>query len=91
MLVFFFLQKDLGPALILAFLFLTLYCVARGKPWMALVGTALLAIAFAGGLQARLPGDGERPAQHVAVALGQLPSAAATTWRRGSGRWPAAR
>ncbi len=46
-LVFFFLQKDLGPALILAFLFLTLYCVARGKPWMALVGTALLTIAFA--------------------------------------------
>jgi cell division protein FtsW (lipid II flippase) len=46
-LVFFFLQKDLGPALILAFLFLTLYCVARGKPWMALVGTALLVAAFA--------------------------------------------
>ncbi len=47
-LVFFFLQKDLGPALILGFLFLTLYCVARGKPWMALLGTALLAAAFAG-------------------------------------------
>jgi cell division protein FtsW (lipid II flippase) len=47
-LVFFFLQKDLGPALILGFLFLTLYCVARGKPWMALLGTALLAVAFAG-------------------------------------------
>jgi cell division protein FtsW (lipid II flippase) len=46
-LVFFFLQKDLGPALILAFLFLTLYCIARGKPWMALVGTALLTVAFA--------------------------------------------
>ncbi len=46
-LVFFFLQRDLGPALILSFLFLTLYCVARGKPWMALVGTALLVTAFA--------------------------------------------
>jgi cell division protein FtsW (lipid II flippase) len=46
-LVFFFLQKDLGPALILSFLFLTLYCVARGKPWMALVGTLLLVAAFA--------------------------------------------
>jgi cell division protein FtsW (lipid II flippase) len=46
-LVFFFLQRDLGPALILSFLFLTLYCVARGKPWMALVGSALLVAAFA--------------------------------------------
>jgi cell division protein FtsI/penicillin-binding protein 2/cell division protein FtsW (lipid II flippase) len=46
-LVFFFLQRDLGPALILSFLFLTLYCVARGKPWMALVGIALLVAAFA--------------------------------------------
>ncbi|HEY0511635.1 MAG TPA: FtsW/RodA/SpoVE family cell cycle protein [Thermoanaerobaculia bacterium] len=46
-LVFFFLQRDLGPALILSFLFLTLYCVARGQPWMALVGTALVAAAFA--------------------------------------------
>jgi cell division protein FtsI/penicillin-binding protein 2/cell division protein FtsW (lipid II flippase) len=44
--LFFFLQKDLGPALILSFLFLTLYCVARGKPWMALAGTALVAAAF---------------------------------------------
>jgi cell division protein FtsW (lipid II flippase) len=54
-LVFFFLQKDLGPALILAFLFLTLYCVARGKPWMALVGTALLAVAFAGAYKIGYP------------------------------------
>ncbi|HSU83503.1 MAG TPA: FtsW/RodA/SpoVE family cell cycle protein, partial [Thermoanaerobaculia bacterium] len=46
-LTFFFLQRDLGPALILSFLFLTLYCVARGKPWMALAGTALLVAAFA--------------------------------------------
>ncbi|HEY4575388.1 MAG TPA: FtsW/RodA/SpoVE family cell cycle protein, partial [Thermoanaerobaculia bacterium] len=46
-LTFFFLQKDLGPALILSFLFLTLYCVARGKPWKALVGAALLVCAFA--------------------------------------------
>ena len=46
-LVFFFLQRDLGPALILSFLFLALYCVARGQPWMALVGTLMLAAAFA--------------------------------------------
>jgi cell division protein FtsW (lipid II flippase) len=46
-LVFFFLQKDLGPALILSFLFLILYCVARGRPWMAALGAALLVAAFA--------------------------------------------
>jgi cell division protein FtsW (lipid II flippase) len=46
-LLFFFLQRDLGPALILSFLFLTLYCVARGRPSMALLGTALVALAFA--------------------------------------------
>jgi cell division protein FtsW (lipid II flippase) len=45
-LCFFFLQRDLGPALILSFLFLVLYCVARGKPWMALAGTALVLLAF---------------------------------------------
>ena len=46
-LTFFFLQRDLGPALILSFLFLILYCVARGGPWMALAGTLLLVAAFA--------------------------------------------
>jgi cell division protein FtsW (lipid II flippase) len=46
-LTFFFLQRDLGPALILSFLFLILYCVARGGPWMALAGTLVLVAAFA--------------------------------------------
>lgn len=45
-LFFFFLQKDLGPALILSFLFLGLYAVARGRYAMAAVGTGLLALAF---------------------------------------------
>jgi cell division protein FtsW (lipid II flippase) len=48
-LFFFFLQKDLGPALVLAGLFLVLFSVARGRPGMALVGTAAVSLAcFAG-------------------------------------------
>jgi cell division protein FtsW (lipid II flippase) len=45
-LAFFFLQRDLGPALVLAILFLSLYCIARGQAWMALVGIAAIVIAF---------------------------------------------
>jgi cell division protein FtsW (lipid II flippase) len=45
-LFFFFLQRDLGPALVLSFLFLALYSVARGRPAAALAGTALVALAF---------------------------------------------
>jgi cell division protein FtsW (lipid II flippase) len=48
-LFFFFLQKDLGPALVLASLFLILFSVARGRPGMALVGAATVSLAcFAG-------------------------------------------
>ncbi|HEX6900703.1 MAG TPA: FtsW/RodA/SpoVE family cell cycle protein [Thermoanaerobaculia bacterium] len=54
-LVFFFLQKDLGPALILSFAFLVLYCVARGRPWMALAGTAAIVAAFAIGHKLGIP------------------------------------
>jgi cell division protein FtsW (lipid II flippase) len=45
-LVFFFLQKDLGPALILSFLFLLVYSVARGRAVMLAVGAALMVAAF---------------------------------------------
>jgi cell division protein FtsW (lipid II flippase)/cell division protein FtsI/penicillin-binding protein 2 len=54
-LAFFFLQRDLGPALILSLLFLILYCVARGRPWMAAAGMALIAAAFAVGYQLGIP------------------------------------
>ncbi len=54
-LIFFFLQRDLGPALILSFLFLILYCVARGQPWMALAGTAVIVAAFAIGYKLGIP------------------------------------
>ncbi len=46
-LFFFFLQKDLGPALVLASLFLILYSVARGRAGMALVGVVMVGVAFA--------------------------------------------
>jgi cell division protein FtsW (lipid II flippase) len=45
-LFFFFLQKDLGPALVLAGLFLILFSVARGRPGMALFGLVLVGLAF---------------------------------------------
>jgi cell division protein FtsI/penicillin-binding protein 2 len=48
-LVFFFLQKDLGPALILAFVFLALYGVARRRLTLVAFGLALLAAGFAVG------------------------------------------
>lgn len=54
-LFFFFLQRDLGPALILSFLFLLLYSVARGRVRMLLVGTALVVVAFAVGYRIGYP------------------------------------
>ena len=45
-LFFFFLQKDLGPALVLAGLFLILFSVARGRSGMAGVGVVLVGLAF---------------------------------------------
>jgi cell division protein FtsW (lipid II flippase) len=45
-LVFFFLQKDLGPALFLSCVFLAMYAVARGRIVVPLAGLALLAGGF---------------------------------------------
>jgi cell division protein FtsW (lipid II flippase) len=45
-LVFFFLQKDLGPALFLCCVFLAIYVVARGRVGMAVAGLALLVLGF---------------------------------------------
>jgi len=45
-LVFFFLQRDLGPALLLSLLFLSVYSVARGRVVALAVGVALLVAAF---------------------------------------------
>jgi cell division protein FtsW (lipid II flippase) len=54
-LLFFFLQKDLGPALILSFLFLVLYAVARGKAGMFALGASLVVLAFLVGYKIGYP------------------------------------
>ncbi len=41
-LVLFFVLKDMGPALVIGFLFLTLFAVARGRSGLALFGVVLL-------------------------------------------------
>ncbi len=48
-LAFFFLQKDMGPALIFACLFLALYGIARGSVAVPAVGLALVVCGFACG------------------------------------------
>ncbi|HXI29914.1 MAG TPA: FtsW/RodA/SpoVE family cell cycle protein, partial [Vicinamibacterales bacterium] len=48
-LVFFYLQKDLGPALFLCCVFLATYVVARGRVGMAIAGLALLILGFYAG------------------------------------------
>ena len=54
-LVFFFLQKDLGPALVLSFLFLILWAVVRGRGLMLAVGAGLVAAAFWVGYKLNFP------------------------------------
>jgi len=48
-LAFFFLQKDLGPALLIACLFLTMYAVARDRYLFALIGFLVILSGFASG------------------------------------------
>ena len=48
-LAFFFLQKDLGPALLIACLFLAMYAVARDRYLFATAGFALILAGFLGG------------------------------------------
>jgi cell division protein FtsI/penicillin-binding protein 2/cell division protein FtsW (lipid II flippase) len=54
-LAFFFLQKDMGPALVFACLFLTLYGVARGSAFVPLAGLTLLGAGFVGGYVLGVP------------------------------------
>ena len=48
-LLFFFLQKDLGPALFLSCVFLAMYASARGRVGMAIAGLAVLVAGFYAG------------------------------------------
>jgi cell division protein FtsW (lipid II flippase) len=50
-LALFFFQKDLGPALVIALVFLSLYVVARGSYVLAALGLALLVGGFYAGYQ----------------------------------------
>ncbi|MGA3095480.1 MAG: FtsW/RodA/SpoVE family cell cycle protein [Bryobacteraceae bacterium] len=54
-LTFFFLQKDMGPALVFACLFLALYGVARGSAFLPAAGLALLGAGFAAGYWLGVP------------------------------------
>jgi cell division protein FtsW (lipid II flippase) len=53
--VFFFLQKDLGPALVLASLFLALYAVARARAVAVLIAFGVLIASFWAGYQWNFP------------------------------------
>ncbi len=54
-LVFFFLQKDMGPALVFACLFLVLYGIARGSVFVPAVGLTLVACGFLFGYAIGVP------------------------------------
>lgn len=54
-LVFFFLQKDMGPALVFACLFLVLYGMARGSVFVPLLGILLVGGGFLFGYEIGVP------------------------------------
>jgi cell division protein FtsW (lipid II flippase) len=54
-LLFFFLQKDLGPALVFTCVFLILYSIARRSALLGVAGLLLLFAGFAGGYLLRFP------------------------------------
>jgi cell division protein FtsI/penicillin-binding protein 2/cell division protein FtsW (lipid II flippase) len=54
-LAMFFWLKDLGPALVTGFLFLTMFAVARGKAGLALIGVVVLVAGVAIGYHYRTP------------------------------------
>ena len=54
-LVFFFVLKDLGPALVTFFVFLSMFAVARGRPGLALAGLALMVTSVAVGYRIGQP------------------------------------
>jgi cell division protein FtsW (lipid II flippase)/cell division protein FtsI/penicillin-binding protein 2 len=56
LLLFFFLQKDLGPALVLSCVFLGLYGLARARVALVLCGIGALIAGFAAGYLSGFPG-----------------------------------
>jgi cell division protein FtsW (lipid II flippase) len=53
--IFFFLQRDMGPALVFACLFLVLYGMARGSAFVPALGLSLVIAGFAVGCLAGIP------------------------------------
>jgi cell division protein FtsI/penicillin-binding protein 2/cell division protein FtsW (lipid II flippase) len=53
--LFFFLQKDMGPALVFACVFLVLYGVARGSAFVPVLGLALVCLGFFAGYEIGIP------------------------------------
>ena len=56
-LAFFFLQKDLGPALLIACMFLAMYAVARDRYLFAAAGLLLIFLGFASGYYLHFPSN----------------------------------
>ena len=71
-LAFFFLQKDLGPALLIACLFLAMYAVARDRYLFALHGPGRDPLRVCVWLLPRLSEECGWPSLDVAITLGQL-------------------
>ena len=69
--VFFFLQRDMGPALVFACLFLALYGMARGSALVPVAGLALVVGGFVVGYVIGVPHNRGRARLHVAFAVGQ--------------------
>ena len=53
--LFFFVLKDLGPALVTFFVFLAMYAASRGKAWLALAGVMALVGSVAAGYRMGQP------------------------------------
>jgi len=83
-LVFFFLQKDLGPALVLSFVFLALYGIARGRVALVVVGIGMLLVAFAAAYQIGFPATVR---QRVAIWLNPWQNATAGGDQIAQGLW----
>ena len=90
-LAFFFLQKDLGPALVLSGVVIALYAIARGRLAFVFVGFGMLAAGFARGVRDRLPGRRSGSACASGPTPGTTACPAATRSRTACGRWRPAR
>ncbi len=89
-LAFFFLQKDLGPALLIACLFLAMYAVARDRYLFAFIGMVVILCGFASGYFLGFPTECGRPRFDVAITVGQLCARGRTGGRIRFGRSPPA-